>query len=52
MRLPMKPSQLPATTGTLPILLATATAAASVAGAVAAASMISTSFMTLAGEKK
>ena len=52
MRLPMKPSQTPQTTGNLPSLRATAMPVASTSGAVLAQRTTSTSRMMLAGEKK
>ena len=52
MRLPTKPWHTPTTTGTLPSLRATATAVASVSGAVFSPRTISRSFITFAGEKK
>ena len=52
MRLPTKPWQTPTTTGTLLILRPTAIAVASTSGAVSLPRTISSSFITLAGEKK
>ena len=52
MRLPMKPSQLPDTTLTLPMRLPSANAASITAGAVWAPRTISSSFMMCAGLKK
>src|SRR6266536_1723875 len=52
MRLPMKPSQLLATTPTFPMRFAVSRVVTRVSGAVAAPRTTSQSFMTLAGEKK
>ncbi|MCY1246870.1 hypothetical protein D9M72_601460 [compost metagenome] len=52
MRLPMKPSVTPETTGNLPRRLTKASALASTSGVVLAQLTTSTSRMTLAGEKK
>ena len=52
MRLPTKPGQTPTTTATLPILRAMSIEVASTASEVFSPRTISTSFMTLAGEKK
>ena len=52
MRLPMKPWQTPATTATFLIFLASCIAVTSTSGAVFAPRTTSSSFMTLAGEKK
>ena len=52
MRLPMKPWQTPATTATFLIVLASCIAVSSTSGAVLAPRTTSSSFMTLAGEKK
>ena len=52
MRLPMKPSQLPATTPTFFNCFATASALAIVSGDVFAPRTISSNFITLAGLKK
>ena len=52
MRLPMKPWQTPATTATFLIFLASCIAVTSTSGAVLAPRTTSSSFMTLAGEKK
>ena len=52
MRLPTKPSQTPTSTGILPIFLPSAIAVASTSCAVSLPRTISSSFMTLAGEKK
>lgn len=52
MRLPMKPSQLPATTLTLPMRLPRSRAASSTGWAVLAPRTISSSFMMCAGLKK
>ena len=52
MRLPMKPWQTPATTATFLIFLASCIAVTSTSGAVFAPRTTSSSFITLAGEKK
>ena len=52
MRLPMNPSQLPASTGTLPSVRASAMTVASVWGEVFAPRTFSMSFITCAGLKK
>ena len=52
MRLPMKPWQTPATTGTFLIFLPICIAVSSTSGAVLSPRTTSSSFMTFAGEKK
>ena len=52
MRLPMKPWQTPATTATFRIFLPSCIAVSSTSGAVLSPRTTSSSFMTLAGEKK
>src|SRR2546430_15635718 len=52
MRLPMKPSQLPASTAILPRVLASAITVAMVCGEVCWPRTFSSSFMTFAGLKK
>ena len=52
MRLPTKPKATPTRTGTLPIFLASCMAVAITGLSVFSPRTISSSFMTLAGEKK
>jgi hypothetical protein len=52
MRLPMKPSQTPARTGTFFSFLASSKAVATTSSATWRGTTISSSFMMLAGEKK